>query len=230
MNLAAKQLVVLSPHLDDAVLSCGEAMASSPGAIAVTLFAGAPPPGTAMTDWDRAAGFNAGDDVMALRRDEDREALALLGARPVWLDFCDDQYADTPTFAAVAAAIDTVLDKENPDVVLFPAGLFHADHGRAHEAALRVMKRRNSGRWLMYEDALYRRVDGLLSERIASLTMDGYAPERVSIVTHADAAARKRRAIECYRSQLRALGTRRGHEDAFAPEGYWRVAANGATR
>ena len=35
-------IVVVSPHLDDALLSCGELLARCGGASVVTLFAGAP--------------------------------------------------------------------------------------------------------------------------------------------------------------------------------------------
>jgi hypothetical protein len=37
------------------------------------------------------------------------------------------------------------------------------------------------------------------------------------------AHARKRDAVACYRSQIRALATRDGHADALAGEAYWRV-------
>lgn len=36
------RLLVVSPHLDDAVLSCGCWLASRPGAAVVTVFAGRP--------------------------------------------------------------------------------------------------------------------------------------------------------------------------------------------
>jgi hypothetical protein len=42
------------------------------------------------------------------------------------------------------------------------------------------------------------------------------------------AAHRKRDAVACYRSQIRALATRRGHADAFEPERYWRVRSGRA--
>jgi hypothetical protein len=36
------QLVVISPRLDDRVLSCGELLATRPGAVRITAFAGRP--------------------------------------------------------------------------------------------------------------------------------------------------------------------------------------------
>ena len=35
-------VVVLSPHLDDAVLGCGRLLSAHPGATVVTVYAGAP--------------------------------------------------------------------------------------------------------------------------------------------------------------------------------------------
>src|SRR4051812_4728612 len=80
-------VMIVSPHLDDAVFGCGELLGARPGSVVVTVFAGAPPTYETVTEWDALAGFRAGDDVMAARRAEDRDALAVLGARPVWLDF-----------------------------------------------------------------------------------------------------------------------------------------------
>ncbi len=87
--------VFLSPHLDDAVLSCGGTIArlSSEGhrVLVVTVFAqgkrGALSPFARrhLRIWD------AQEDAMRLRQQEDREALALLGAE-AW----HGQYADAP--------------------------------------------------------------------------------------------------------------------------------------
>ncbi|KAB0640285.1 PIG-L family deacetylase, partial [Burkholderia territorii] len=94
MTIPTRWLVV-SPHLDDAVFSCGQLLAQSPGSVVVTVFAGIPAHGTAAPPWDRRAGFRTADEAMRTRRDEDRRALGTLGAHAVWLDFLDDQY-DTP--------------------------------------------------------------------------------------------------------------------------------------
>ena len=60
-----ERIVVVSPHLDDAVLGCGRLLAAHPGATVITLYAGAPatypdPP----TRWDAIVGFGPGDDVL----------------------------------------------------------------------------------------------------------------------------------------------------------------------
>ena len=81
------RVVVVSPHLDDAVLGCGRFLAAHPGATVVTVFAGNPPQyPEPMRKWDVQSGFAPGDDVMETRRNEDHAALACVGATPVHLD------------------------------------------------------------------------------------------------------------------------------------------------
>src|SRR3954452_17619426 len=92
------RIVVVSPHFDDAVQGAGYLLAGHPGSTVVTVFAGRPPayPDTP-SEWDALGGFRSGDDVVALRREEDEAALAVLGAEHVWLDFADHQYLDAAT-------------------------------------------------------------------------------------------------------------------------------------
>ncbi len=48
------RVVVVSPHLDDAVLGCGQLLAAWPGATVVTVFAGKPAVyPTPQREWDR---------------------------------------------------------------------------------------------------------------------------------------------------------------------------------
>jgi LmbE family N-acetylglucosaminyl deacetylase len=218
------RLLVLSPHLDDAVFACGELIASAPGSAVATLFAGRPGQPD-LTGWDRDAGFRPGDDVLGTRRAEDRAALQVLDATPLWLDFADDQYGEPASMQALVAAVCGIVETQDADTVLVPAGLFHADHRRTHDAALFVIERFPSKHWLVYEDALYRRIDGLLGERLRLLHAIGLAPERIRPPINAAARERKRRAVACYRSQIKALALRWGHRDALAPEGYWQIGA-----
>jgi LmbE family N-acetylglucosaminyl deacetylase len=217
-------LVVVSPHLDDAVLACGDLLGSAPGAVALTLFAGRPPARAAPTPWDAACGFRPGDDVIGCRRAEDRAALAVLGAAPVWLDFRDAQYGPPTTTAALARAFRAALTVLAPRLVALPLGLFHHDHERASDAALRVVRRFPGPAWLVYAEALYRGLPGLVSRRRRRLARAGF--RLVPVLPPRPAASpAKRRAVACYGSQLRGLATpgRLGHDDAFAPETYWRL-------
>jgi LmbE family N-acetylglucosaminyl deacetylase len=215
----------VSPHCDDAVFACGALLHAHPGAVVVTVFAGSPPAGSTPTEWDAAAGFVQGDDPVARRREEDRRALTLLDARPVWLPFRDRQYGRSAPPAAVAAVLETVVRAADATAVVLPLGLFHDDHACTHEAGLVVLGRLPALAWFAYEDAIYRRFPGdLPGRRLTRLARAGFRPVPVRLAVGSEDT--KRRAIACYRSQLRALATpgRPGHADAFAAERYWRIA------
>src|SRR5579863_3221040 len=84
---------VISPHLDDAALSCTLFLAANPGCRLTTVFAGGPSSVRPLTPWDRAARYFAeGADVTAIRRTEDTNAAALVNAEAVHLSFWDRQY------------------------------------------------------------------------------------------------------------------------------------------
>jgi LmbE family N-acetylglucosaminyl deacetylase len=217
-------LVVVSPHLDDAVLGCGALLAHHPGAAVVTVFAGRPPAGAPLRQWDQAAGFRPGDDVIGARRAEDLAALQKLAARPVWLDFLDAQYGDSPSVDSVAVALERTLCAAEPATVCIPLGLFHSDHALVHAAAITLLPRHRDWRWVAYEEPMYRLVPDVLANRLASLRTAGVAAVAMDDVPTSDS---KRHAIACYVSQLRALETpgAPGHADALAPERYWALTA-----
>src|SRR5690242_7567872 len=129
-------VLVVSPHCDDAVFACGDYLATHPGAIVVTVFAGRPPAGSALTAWDAAAGFRSADEVIAARRAEDRAALALLGAVPIWMEFRDAQYGPSPSPDDLVRALGALLATLRPRTLVLPLGLFHSDHDLAHRATL----------------------------------------------------------------------------------------------
>jgi LmbE family N-acetylglucosaminyl deacetylase len=215
--------VVLSPHCDDAVFGAGALLASRPGSVVITVFAGRPPAGAPLTRWDAAAGFADGDDVMGARRAEDLAALTLLAARGCWLPFPDAQYGGALAADAVVGGLAAAIATVRPATVAVPLGLFHDDHKTTHEAALRVARRRPDIGWLLYADALYRRIPRLVDERLLALGAAGAAAE--PLPAPSGHAALKRRAVACYRSQLKALEGLGlpGVADVFAPERHWRL-------
>ncbi len=88
------EALFLSPHLDDAVLSCGSlihALASTGRVTVVTVFSAASPPPHTLAARNFLHTSNAPDaeTLYALRRTEDRQALGLLGARQVHLGLVD---------------------------------------------------------------------------------------------------------------------------------------------
>ena len=213
----------VSPHLDDAVFGCGALIASCPAAVVVTIFAGRPAPKCPLTRWDAECGFRAGDDVVGIRRAEDRQALARLAARPVWLDYPDDQYGDSPDTQSLTRALDELLAVHAFGSVFVPLGLFHADHRRASDAAL-ALAQRDGGHWYAYEEAIYRRIPGTVTARNDALRSRGHELARQVFPIDDGATTRKQEAVACYRSQLVALATRPALDDTHAPEAYWRIA------
>lgn len=242
LAIAAADLLVISPHLDDAVFGCGEVIASHPGALVVTLFAGTPEDGDMRTPWDRAAGFSCARQAMLARRREDRLALARLDARPLWLDFIGAQYQSKTELRHLSTRLMHVVRSANPSRILLPAGLVHDDHATAHEAALMAMQSLQKSTmfadrdWLMYEEPAYRRLPGVLQERLSRLSSAGMmatparlpraAAGRAGDPLNGAEGVRKHVALQCYESQLRALrnASRPGLHDLYAPEAFWRLA------
>jgi LmbE family N-acetylglucosaminyl deacetylase len=213
--------LVVSPHCDDAVFSCGSLLQTYPGTFVVTVCAGGPEPGQTYTEWDRASGFQASDDVMALRRQEDARALSLLGAYAIWLPFYDSQYGHPVSPSDIAQALSVVVNVIYPHRLFIPLGLFHSDHRLTSEACLTLREMYPRLAWYCYEDALYRCIPELLPKRLAQLRTSGVRVRRVNLGPLSD--EQKRPSVQCYASQLRALTTpgRPGYEDVFRPERYW---------
>jgi LmbE family N-acetylglucosaminyl deacetylase len=218
-------ITVVSPHLDDGVFACGALLSASPGSVVITALAGGPPAYEHVTPWDAACGFSDGDDVIAARRSEDREALALLGASPIWLPFRDAQYGGPKAPAELSAALGRAVSAAPGEEVFLPLGLFHSDHRMVSDAALPLVLEGRGRRFYAYEEAMYRRVPGLVDAALGRLAGRGVAAEPCDRAVSAEHLDRKRRAVLCYRSQLRGLTTpgRPGYEDAFAPERFWRL-------
>jgi LmbE family N-acetylglucosaminyl deacetylase len=225
-----ERIVVVSPHLDDAVLGAAHLLASHPGATVVTVHAGPPPkypdPPTA---WDSSGGFVAGDDVVALRREEDAAALAVLGALPVWLPFCDYQYlrrSEQSTPEAVAPVLGVAIRSLEPTAVFLPMGVANPDHVCTHDAGLLVRRTLGEVSWFCYEDHGYKHIPGLLAWRITTLFRSGLWPTPAIVPANVDMEP-KRAALAHYRSQMAPLRREHGLDLQLAapvPEQYWRLA------
>lgn len=228
------RIVVVSPHLDDAVLGAAHLIASYPGTLVITVFAGEPPRyPTEPTSWDACGGFVAGDDVVTIRRQEDLAAMDLLGAVPRWLDFADHQYlkrADRPRAEEVAVGLRPIIEEATPTAVFLPMGLANPDHGVSHEAGLivrdEVLASGGTQAWFCYEDSGYKHIPGILAWRVAKLFRSGLWPTPAVVPIRPDMEA-KRAAVAMYKSQIPPL--RRDHFlderlSANVPEQYWRLA------
>lgn len=220
----------LSPHFDDAVLSCGGLIAQQTGqgqrVVVVTLCAGAPPPGpvSAFAEFQhqRWLAEHPGADPVSLRQAEDRAACTILGAEPVYLDDLDCIYrrgsdgawlydseeslwgplhpGDDTT--ALTAELASLIEGLKPAVIYAPlAAGNHVDHQRA---------RRVAEAWLLdgmpvlfYEDFPY-------VERGETLwyALNRPAPGpwlRLPQALTAGQAQIKQQAAACYASQLDVL-------------------------
>ena len=237
VDLAAA-VTVISPHLDDAVFSCGGLIAAARAARVVTVFAGVPPADMPAPDWDQAAGFARAEQAVLSRRREDNHALTMLGAHAVWLEFWDSQYGRRYTARQLADALHTVLLTQTEGVVVAPLGLFHSDHALVHDACRLLMLAAHARgpawsaavptaapvaapaaapppvQWLYYEDAIYRRMPGLLQQRPLNLPVAQYLTQ-------------KSYALNAYQSQLQLFSEDRLC-DLCAPERYWMLQPAGA--
>ena len=223
------RVLAVSPHLDDAVLSAGALLAACPGAVVLTVLAGVPLPGLALTDWDRASGFNEGDDVVAARRAEDRRAVEAVGAQPVWLDFLDAQYAvSRPTVDDIAAAIRSAAREVDATTIAFPLALGHPDHELVHRACVALLTSDFDlvEHWIAWTDSPYRTnafgID-LIEWRLTSLRDAGFEADEWQVVVD----GRKRRAVDAYGSQLKALYAESGQDtvddDVTYPERFYSI-------
>lgn len=97
-------IVILSPHLDDAVFSCWHLL-SGPDTTVITIFAGIPAEGT-KTVWDRVCGNADSAQMMRDRRQENDATLKEAGVSFVNLDFLDGQYQSSKrNIAEIANAV-----------------------------------------------------------------------------------------------------------------------------
>ena len=229
------RLVIVSPHLDDAVLSCSYLLAAHLGVAVVTVFAGRPvaypdPPGR----WDALGGFGPGDEVHVTRRAEDAAALRGYDARPVWLDFVEHPYLERSDWVRpedVVATLEATLRGLRPTAVFVPFGLGNPDHACTHDAAMLVRERMladadGGPAWFCYEDAPYNHIPGLLAWRVSQLFRRQVWPTPCAPPVDVD-HARKLAAIACYPTQVPALDADwgiRAKLETQPPEQCWRLA------
>ncbi len=246
-----EQVVVLSPHLDDAALSCGGLVAELRGVaprLVVTLCAGDPPPGPA-SESKRSQFFAHPRE----RRREDREAMQSLACDYLHLGFCDAVYryddrgrplyrefltgeihpGDRAHAAAVADAIARICAQTGAILVVAPLAIGrHIDHVICARAAVALAG--SGARLLFYQDIPYsvpgNRITKVADTAEHALARLGLAPERELLVPF-DLDA-KTRLVARYGTQLsmlfrdrdelrQTLGARVHGEHAV--ETYWAV-------
>jgi LmbE family N-acetylglucosaminyl deacetylase len=208
-SVGGVRIVVVSPHLDDGVLSLGAAMASwVRGGASVELLTvlACDPESTAPTKgWDARAGFRTEGEAARARRDEDAAAAAILGVTPTWLPFGSVDYErhgdEGDALAAVQAA------SARSDRLLLPGSpLSHPDHDWLARALSRGRFRcRLLG---LYAEQPYTRRSSTPARAPEWVEAQVGAAAFEPVAVGARDLLAKWRAIRRYRSQLPLLGMR----------------------
>jgi LmbE family N-acetylglucosaminyl deacetylase len=218
------QRIYLSPHLDDAALSCGgriyqERQAGLP-VLVLNLFAGDPPPDALESPFAAAlhARWELDSDPVRARRAEDERALALLDAAGLYWELLDciyrrhpatgqflyhaEEHLNGPLHPAEGDLVQAVAQRL-AGLPLAPGGLVfaplaaggHVDHRLTRQAA--DAWRAPRGTLLYYEDYPYAERPGAVA---AALKGDDWQ-DKVVPLEEAEMAA-KIAAIACYSSQI----------------------------
>jgi LmbE family N-acetylglucosaminyl deacetylase len=155
MSFEPARVAVVSPHLDDAVLSAWLVLRRSPRARVITCFAGLPGE-AAVGNWDSVAGGSAGRSAVETRHMEDLRALARTDSEPVHLELLDVQYRGPLEEGGLSQRLTSQLESHlrNAEEVWIPAGLGnHVDHVMARQAAIAATSGHN--RRYLYADLPY---------------------------------------------------------------------------
>ena len=231
---------LLSPHPDDAVLSCWRLLTGRDDVRVINVFT-AVPDASRPAWWDRLTGAENGAVRMRERLLEDRQALARAGRSALNLGLLDGQYR--PSLQSPAEIADRVAGLVGRGARLFaPAGLGGiADHEVVRAAALRL--EREGHDVVFYADLPHairfgwppsvtgeQPVDGLDVEGYWAETLARGIPgagtlRREVHVLDDDARAAKLTAVRTYRTQLPALLALNGRladPSAFRYEATWR--------
>lgn len=222
-------MCVVSTHLDDAVLSCGAAIAAWDRPLVVTVFTDAPP--VERTDgWNHATtGERFAPASQAIRRREDAAALAVLGAEPAWLGLHEAEYRpDGQDVAELAAAIRSFLDRHDLLDVVAPLGLRHPDHLAVADACRLLMRDGSRRRWRLALDLPYARTfPDLVGQRLDLIRSEGFGLLELEAIPVEGTP--KSAAVAAYASQIAAVRGEHPELDAalLDPERSWRVAPAG---
>jgi LmbE family N-acetylglucosaminyl deacetylase len=228
-------VLVVSPHLDDAVLSTAGLLGrwGRPTTV-VTAFAGMPEPAEPVSDWDRFCGFDDARVAAQVRAAEDRAACAGLAVTPMHLSHIEGNSELTELRQLLTAL-------PNGTTVLVPAGIGgHVDHVRVRDTALTALADGTgpihlyadlpyaANLWLWGQPAHADRLSGPAALQTIAALADAPRQAVVDWVRLTAAEwARKRDAVWAYASQLACLSlTARSFMSYPGPlqtEATWRI-------
>lgn len=175
--------VYLSPHFDDAALSCGGSIHKQSRAeekvLVITIFAGKPDPELPLSTFAEELRVQMGgaENLIEARKAEDEKAIAVLGAEVVWLDLRDCIYrgnveegnsyyvtnqevfgtihpCDQQLYQEVASGIRKYVNVDDKTIIYAPLGVGdHVDHQITRQAAWALWEK--GWRVVFYEDYPY---------------------------------------------------------------------------
>lgn len=200
---------ILSPHYDDAVLSCWHRV-EQPDSQVITVFGGAL--NTTETGlWDRLTTQTNADYTHKIRQAENRKALVGTSATTIDLAFLDRQYVPLKkrNVTEIADTIEHEIFSDSQVIAAAGIGTFlrrHPDHVATRKAALELFKRGYDVAF--YADIPYmlpiRNFDGW-TERISVERLKRKLNIDVTIETHEltpEQQLRKQAAVQAFTSQF----------------------------
>jgi LmbE family N-acetylglucosaminyl deacetylase len=237
--------VILSPHLDDAVLSCWQILTQPGDVTVINVFTGVPTGREEPAWWDRYTGAADSGERVRERIEEDRRALSLAGRIPVNLDLLDAQYRGGKPPPSLTGRLMELIE---PGALVYAPATFadHADHRLVGAAALAL--RAQECAVFLYADLPHANVRGwpqwvtgtsrtASTDRVGAfwdrcLAGTGIPPEDLAPKVHdldAEAYARKVAAVQMYTTQVSALAEYAGRplsdHEALGYEVFWATAS-----
>lgn len=217
----------ISPHLDDAVLSCGQMIDAEDNTEIVTVFGGIPQStNDYVTAYDKKSGFSTSFEAMMSRREEDKAACKILKSTYQHLPYLDIQYVDdgikSYDLDEIKMSIKRIVD--SADVVIAPLGLMHSNHTIVSELVLNVTHNTSPYKLWLYEELPYRVIEPeIVFDRINFIN-ECSSHHLEFIPTSKRNFANKEKAIQCYKSQYNTGDI--NMRNLLVPERYWEVKWN----
>jgi LmbE family N-acetylglucosaminyl deacetylase len=214
--------VYISPHLDDAALSCGgriwQQAQAGESVLVVTVFAGVRGTNVPLSPFTQElhARWELRTDAPATRRKEDAEALAHLEADGAYWPYLDCIYrrvaegfpyaSEEALFGEVHPAEETLvaeLSARMADLPLEPGGALYAPMGIGHHVDHQIVHRavsRLERTVVYYEDYPYAEEGQAAQDPFGDLSW-----QAKKVMLSAEALEARIAAIACYGSQLTSL-------------------------
>src|SRR5215210_8645364 len=252
-GIPAGSLLLVSPHVDDAVLSCTALVERAEPIEIVTVFAGAPDP-PRQGWWDADCGFSSSAESVRARRREAEAAFAGTSHERSYLDLLELQYVDGRTDAeraAIAAAIRDWVSEHPTGTVALPAGAGcsqrrmarwrrrlardscsppqHPDHLLVRDVGLTALRPADATP-LLYEEVPYLWGARAEPEAGRAAARGGWRAEALEVKVDRRLKAER---IAAYASQVPHISPDHGRldEESTLPvhERYWRLVRNSST-